>query len=488
MDKQNIMKINIAICCLLFGFAACTTQNKPVTTKLEKPSIPAVVLTSVKSDNEIEKAAFNFLLTDSNFFAAHLGVSVYDPSEKKYLYNYQSDKYFIPASNTKLFTCYAAMKYLGDSLVGLRYEFNKEGSLSIQATGDPSFLHSDFLNQPVYDFLKSTSQNINVMPPKWNEKPLGYGWAWDDYNDDYMTERSELPIYGNLAKFYLNNDTIAVSPHLFYYNYFKFLNTQIASKLLGLKFSISRVFENNDFKATIKSKSSPDFKTEYVPFKTNYATFKSSDILEKNYGFNTTGYDLLKDTLKKTFYYTTSGFPFRLLPNVIYSQPTDSLLKIMMYRSDNFFAEQTLLMISNEKLGTMNDAAIIDTLLHTDYKDLPQKPKWVDGSGLSRYNLFSPQDFVKLLEKMKNDFAWNRITTILPTGNAGTLSGYYKNYAGKIYAKTGTVSNNLALSGYIITNKNKQLIFSVMVNNHQTSASAIRRAIEKFITDVIDKN
>ena len=159
-----------------------------------------------------------------------------------------------------------------------------------------------------------------------------------------------------------------------------------------------------------------------------------------------------------------------------------------MHRSDNFFAEQTLLMVSNERLGLMSDAKIIDTLLKTDYKAMPQRPKWVDGSGLSRYNLISPQDFVFVLEKMKNEFAWNRITAILPTGNSGTLGGLYKNYAGKIYAKTGTVSNNLALSGYIITNQNKQLIFSVIVNNHQASASAIRRSIEKFITDVIDKN
>src|SRR5207253_2251461 len=93
----------------------------------------------------------------------------------------------------------------------------------------------------------------------------------------------------------------------------------------------------------------------------------------------------------------------------LYSQPTDSLLKPMMHNSDNFFAEQTLLMISNEKLGFMNDAAIIDTLLRADYKSLPQKPRWVDGSGLSRYNLFTPQDFVAILEKIKAEFGMERI-------------------------------------------------------------------------------
>ena len=195
--------------------------------------------------------------------------------------------------------------------------------------------------------------------------------------------------------------------------------------------------------------------------------------------------DTLHTSLGKVITLDEHGTIFN---NIIHSQPTDSLLKITMHRSDNFFAEQTLLMVSNERLGLMSDAKIIDTLLKTDYKAMPQKPKWVDGSGLSRYNLISPQDFVFVLEKMKNEFAWNRITTILPTGDDGTLGGLYKNYAGKIYAKTGTVSNNLALSGYIITHQNKQLIFSVIVNNHQASASAIRRSIEKFITDVIDKN
>src|SRR5215216_2947832 len=103
----------------------------------------------------------------------------------------------------------------------------------------------------------------------------------------------------------------------------------------------------------------------------------------------------------------------------IHSQPTDSLLKPMMHRSDNFFAEQSLLMVSNERLGFMNDARIIDTLLKTDFKDLPQKPRWVDGSGLSRYNLFTSQDFVFILNKMKNEFGMERIKVIFPTGNEG---------------------------------------------------------------------
>jgi D-alanyl-D-alanine carboxypeptidase/D-alanyl-D-alanine-endopeptidase (penicillin-binding protein 4) len=144
-------------------------------------------------------------------------------------------------------------------------------------------------------------------------------------------------------------------------------------------------------------------------------------------------------------------------------------------------------MVSNERLGVMNDEKIIDTLLNNDLKALPQKPRWVDGSGLSRYNLFSPQDFVFILDKMSNEFSWSRITTIFPSGGDGTLGSYFKNLHGKIFAKTGSLSNNATLSGYIITKKNRTLIFSILVNNHATSSMNIRKDSEKFLQVLYEK-
>ena len=160
----------------------------------------------------------------------------------------------------------------------------------------------------------------------------------------------------------------------------------------------------------------------------------------------------------------------------------------MMHRSDNFFAEQTLLMASNEHLGFMNDEKIIDTILNLDLKDVPQRPKWVDGSGLSRYNLFTPQSFVYILNKTKNEFGWDRLKNILPTGGTGTLSNYFKDASGFIYAKTGTLSNNCALSGFLITKKGKLLIFSILANNYITGAAPIRKAVEKFLLNIREKN
>src|SRR6478609_5425866 len=80
---------------------------------------------SCSSSRQIAKSAKENVLRDEALQTAHVGISIYEPATGKYWYNYQGDKYFVPASNTKLPTCYAAMKYLGDSLVGLRVtEYN----------------------------------------------------------------------------------------------------------------------------------------------------------------------------------------------------------------------------------------------------------------------------------------------------------------------------------------------------------------------------
>ncbi len=406
----------------------------------------------------IAKQAGKSMLHKQAFAPAHVGITVFDPEANKYIYNHNGDKLFIPASNTKLFSLYAGLKYLGDSIIGARYRII-DTTIQIETSGDPTFLHPDFANQPLYNFLNQPRFKKIELHTSFAAKPLGRGWAWDDYAEDYMAERDPFPMYGNLATFTYKNDILTTVPSLPVAGKPEKNQPWNVSRNLGGHFFIIQNGKGNT-----------------VPTKQLTIAMESGAFASR----------LLADTLHKD----VTDIETALHLNdalVLYSQPKDSLFKIMMHRSDNFFAEQTLLMASNERLGIMSDSRMIDTLLKTDLKALPQQPKWVDGSGLSRYNLFSPQDFVWLLNKLKTENNFERLKVILPTGNEGTLKGLYINNQGNIFAKTGTLSNTVALSGYLITQKNKTLLFSVLINNHQSTASLIRKGIEDFLTRLIEK-
>ncbi|HSC40293.1 MAG TPA: D-alanyl-D-alanine carboxypeptidase, partial [Chitinophagaceae bacterium] len=157
-------------------------------------------LSSCSLQKKLDTAAKKDILNVADLQTAHIGITVYEPATNKTWYDYQGNKYFVPASNTKIFSCYAGMKYLGDSLPGIKY-LETNNDLLLVPTGDPSLLHPDFKQHPVIDFLRSSNKNIFITDANWKDHPLGFGWAWDDYNSDYMAERSALPIYGNVIRF-----------------------------------------------------------------------------------------------------------------------------------------------------------------------------------------------------------------------------------------------------------------------------------------------
>ena len=407
---------------------------------------------------QVSKSTINDFLNDSAVKTGHAGISIFEPATGKYLYNYNAEKNFLPSSNTKLFTLYAGMKYLGDSLVGIRYNKLPDSSIEVYASGDPTFLHPDFKSQPVFDFL--VHQNEIIFNQNLKINSYGQGWSWDDYEELFMCHRSEFPMYGNTIELkWIRKDSIQVVPEYFRKNMITWLEPDsglYVKKLLGKE----DLYISNGHKKNIS-----------IPFDNDLPT----------------AIDLLADTLKnkKIFHFNEAIAASNGLPHgIIHSRPVDSLFRPMMFNSDNFFAEQTLLMVSNEKLGYMSDEAMIDTLLKTDLKGLPTGPRWVDGSGLSRYNLFSPKDFVYILVKLKNEFGQERMNRILPAGGQGTLKGYYGGGGDYIHAKTGSMSNNVSLSGYLITAKKRLLVFSVIINNFSGSGTSGRRAIERLIEQV----
>lgn len=434
--------------------------------------IAMLQFTACSMQQKLQKAANQNILEAGNLSGAHIGIHVYDPASNASLFSYQSNKYFVPASNTKIVTCFAAMQYLGDSVLAAQIASTDSG-MHVYASGDPTFLQPEYATHPLLNVLKTTNK-IYLHTPSFTAKPFGQGWSWDDYDASYMPSRSAFPMYGNVVRFAKNAGQLTVTP-----SFFKD-STKGINATINKGFGVSRQMASNQF---LVQPTAGNTTLEEIPYRTsNWTT--APLVLEAS---------LLSEALGGTKVIALDAAGETNAPATatkVYSRPLDSLLKPLMHRSDNFYAEQALLMVGKGLHQSFDDKKTIAHLLANDLSDLAQKPTWVDGSGLSRYNLFTPENFTSILHKMYKAYSFERLQNIFPTGGeaGGTLSSNYKNLNGKIFAKTGTLSGQVALSGYLITKKGKTLIFSVLVNNHTTTASNVRKAVEQFIQVLYSKN
>ncbi|TAH03746.1 MAG: peptidase S13 [Sphingobacteriales bacterium] len=401
---------------------------------------------------------------NSTLFKQHqVGFSLYDLSTQTTIFAQDANKHFIPASNTKLLTFYAGLCALGDSVATIKYQIIGD-SLLIWPQADPSFLHPNFTKQPAFDFLKNSNKETYLVRGTYAGQKFGQAWAWDDYNDYYATQITELPLYGNMVYLSLNNNKIKLQPDLVA----NFLSDTTYNPLL--KVAQREVYNNN-----LVFPTKPD------------SAFKQKIPLNLD---SKTTLILLSDTLLATGQVTKTlkTLPFRKTPQTaktIYTTPADTLFKQMLQPSDNFIAEQLLMTIAYKNNLEPNQGAVIKYIKDNFLTTLPDTLQWVDGSGLSRINLNTPQNFIQLLNLIYSKAGEKRTFELLSAGGInGTLKTQFKGNTCFVYAKTGTLSNNYCLSGFLIGNSGKRYAFSFMNNNYTLPGKQIKQAVEQFITQI----
>lgn len=390
------------------------------------------------------------------------GIAVFDPVENKMIYEYNSEKYFTPASNIKLFTFYTGLKLLKDSVPALHYIVQND-SIIFWGTGDPSLLNPDLPKSHILDFLTERNEQLFYFPPAVEEKYFGPGWAWDDYNSSYSVERTSFPIYANRVNFKAEegNPVLIAYPKIFRDS----INFD-PNSLRGIR----RDIEKNNFLYN----PAVDHKNldQDVPFKYSAPLVVNT----------------LKDTLKKEIT-ILRDFPGDFKnKKTLYSIHVDSMYKRMMEVSDNFIAEQILLMTSQSLTDTLSSKIAIDHMLENYLQDLPDEPQWVDGSGLSRYNLVTPRTMITLLLKIREELPQPRLFNILATGGvSGTLKNNYIADEPYIFAKTGTLRHNHSLSGFLKAKSGKILVFSFMNSNYTVPTNDLKTQMELILRDFYEK-
>jgi serine-type D-Ala-D-Ala carboxypeptidase/endopeptidase (penicillin-binding protein 4) len=420
------------------------------------------------------------------FSKAFTGFTLLDPVTGKTLTDYNGYKYFTPASNTKVFTLATCLEVLGDSVPGLKATTYKEGSETInylKPTGDPTFLHPEFAAwQSVFQFFKYCSGPTTLDLNHFNAGRFGPGWAWDDYNEDYSPERSPMPIFGNAIKIQKIDSAWQFFPLNDSDNWGWNLMREGTIKDLPNYKAPLREERSNIVYLSKDMLIRPGFSAQ-IPFlpKPNVVQLLLNDTTGKN------NISIQESYFKEEEQAVDNLIPKTLIWQTIYSTPIDTVLRRMMYQSDNFIAEQMLIVCSSTKFDLLQQDSIIKWMLDSVLTSLPQRPKWVDGSGLSRYNLMTPQSIAQVLQKLWTTQPHERILSLFPTGGvAGTLSNWYAGKDGKpyVFAKTGSMGGVHCLSGYVICKSGKTLIFSFMNNNFVGSNRAWKVEMQRILEKI----
>jgi D-alanyl-D-alanine carboxypeptidase/D-alanyl-D-alanine-endopeptidase (penicillin-binding protein 4) len=449
-SKRSVLSINFiqpTLFILLFvSFSSCQTTK------------------SIQKTEE-QITAQNLVTTSPVFNKNFTGFMLFDPETGDTLAAQFADKYMTPASNTKIYTLYTCIKVLGDSIPSLRYVIQGD-DLIFWGTGDPTFAHpffeETFGENRAVAFLKSWKGGL-FYAPQFNKHRFGDGWAWDDYNGYYSTELSTFPIYSNFIRFrkYKGNEAPTTIP-----KYFEpFLNQQNG---------ISKPTRNEiDNTVNHPAYGKDATYSKNIPFKV------SNDVI----------LELLEEATGKNIQFNWQlTAEMKAKQRTIYSYRTQDVLQQMMHPSDNFIAEQLLFVCASEKNLPLQTAKIIEFATDSLLQNLPDAPVWRDGSGMSRYNMFTPRSIVHVLNNLYQNIDTATLFTIFPTGGkSGTIKNLYAGNPPYVFAKTGTISNNHCLSGYIRTNSGKVLIFSFM-NNHYVGSSSVYKAEMKRILEWIRDN
>lgn len=174
------------------------------------------------------------------------------------------------------------------------------------------------------------------------------GWSWNWFHYYYGPERSAMPVYGNIVRFTktAEADNFSFSPH--------FLAPQIKEdhSLPAREYAIVRSQHINDFRYHVVG--------EELSFETDKPFVTSAQLTK----------EMLADTLGKDImmvdYDKVKNRPHQKLKGIA----TDSLYKQMLKISDNFLAEQLMVLVADQLSDSLNVRGAIQYLEEKDRKSV----------------------------------------------------------------------------------------------------------------------
>jgi D-alanyl-D-alanine carboxypeptidase/D-alanyl-D-alanine-endopeptidase (penicillin-binding protein 4) len=430
------------------------------------------------------------------------GVLVKSLETGETLYARNPRKLMMPASNMKIVTLAAAAERLGWDYT---YETTLlaagtigagvlDGDLVVVGGGDPSLM--DAAAQPLFaswvDRLKAMgvatiSGRIIGDDGTFGDEPLGMGWSWDDLPDGYAAGVGALQFNENMARVTAapgaavgDPASVAVTPDASGLVVRNRLTTGAAASEESIRAHRLPGSAELELRGSLPVGSAPSVHTVSVDNPTLFFVSALRNALV-SHGIDVRGPAVDIDDLKNP--------PSRDegVQLISYRSPPLSTLAVrLMKASQNQYAE-TLLRTMGVAAGAATaemGAAATGTILRA--WGLTEGGLILrDGSGLSRYNYVTPDTLVAILAHVDHDETLRSpFEASLPVaGRDGTLASRMKGTPaeGNARAKTGSMANVRALSGYVAAADGEPLVFSILANNFETAGEVVTKAADAIV-------
>ena len=417
------------------------------------------------------KSKINKLIAESDLDVS-LGIKVISVEDDKTLYELNSNKLFMPASNNKIYTCAAALHYLGRDHIFKTTILKNNNDLVLKGGGDP-----DLTIEHLDSLANTTAKIIGDVDTLYLDATLldsmyyGKGWMWDEGSWWYAAPIGALSVNDNCIDFHIEPGNLGEPARIDH-----FPKTEYISQS-----NKTTTVENNTELKKLKIERDWVGRTNHFSITGEIVMSDSIDTLQRNIHEPTlfTG-TLFKESLAK--YGVQVGHIKRGTKvnesetiAIHYSDPLIASATNLMNESDNLTAELLIKIIGrgNNIEGNWKDGLdSVKTLLSDSTGIDTSRIRLVDGSGVSRYNLTSPDQLTRFLKwsfnsKYKDDF----ISTLASGGNKdGTMEKRLEKEGNLIRAKTGGLSGVSNLSGYIFSPKHGPLAFSILISGYTGSS------------------
>jgi serine-type D-Ala-D-Ala carboxypeptidase/endopeptidase (penicillin-binding protein 4) len=444
---------------------------------------------------------------------AFWGIRIVNLADGSIVYEKNANRFFVPASNTKLFSTALALTRLGPS-----YRFTTKvlagsepvngilrGDLRLVGGGDPNLSArvlpykkdavtdnplqklEDLADQIVARGVTVIDGNIVGDDTAYPWEPYPNGWAANDSISDDGAPVSALTLNDNAFKITIGPGanagdpaTLTLVPAL---EPLTIQNRVLTTNGNDRKVHFERLSNSHELiiTGTMPIAAVPYVTTLAVDDPALYAAKALLDALEKR-GVVVKGAALSMHRQAAEAPVAEEGI--ELAKHL--SEPLLEVLQVVDKESQNLHAELMLRTVARERTGDgslENGIKEMKAFLSSIGVDQKQY-RFEDGSGLSRLTLLTPLTISKLLLYMYNSPYRDAWPALLPiAGEDGTLSRRFVNTraAGVVHAKTGSLSHVTALSGYILPKSGRRYAFAITVNNFNADATSIRRTLDKII-------